>query len=356
MTSRWPSASSRDTLVELGEGEGQTYARAYQVLAECAMDSDAREDLQRAAESLPVAAADVGVVLGVRPRPGLPDRPGARRAHAARPLRRGAGPDGQLLAAPDLSDAERAYTLLAEGFVLCNANRLDAAELRFERTADLGYLQDNPRLIAMAAWGMALVAARRSDLPATLRWIVDRREHRPRTATTTSSACRSCCDVAEMLGALGDLDGAAPLPRPARERRRCSPARCCRTTFILDARRGELGDLDAALERTPPAEWWRMKLVAAYAMAAQGDLAGATLRSRMPSASCCRSASATSRRSARGGSTERSSCSAAERGSRRPRRPPAGCAARRSWVGRSSCSTARPSVPSQPATRSGSSA
>ena len=45
---------------------------------------------------------------------------------------------------------------------------------------------------------------------------------------------------------------------------------------MLDARRGMLGDLTAALERTSPKEWWRAKLVAAYAMAAQGDLDGAT--------------------------------------------------------------------------------
>ncbi len=39
--------------------------------------------------------------------------------------------------------------------MLLNANRLDSAELRFGRVADIGYLHDNPRLIATAAWGMA---------------------------------------------------------------------------------------------------------------------------------------------------------------------------------------------------------
>ena len=115
-----------DTLHELGEGEGQTFARAHQVLGECAMDSDAREDLQRAAESFRVAAraweacseyarartCRISLVLGVLVPLGRYDEALAQT--------------GQLLGAPDLSDAERAYSLVAEGFVLCNANRLDA--------------------------------------------------------------------------------------------------------------------------------------------------------------------------------------------------------------------------------------
>ena len=196
-----------DTLVELGEGEGQTYARAYQVLGECAMDSDNREDLQRAAESLRIAARSwescseyargrtcrITLVLGVLVPLGRYDEALAQMA--------------QLLAAPDLTDAERSYNLLAEGFVLCNANRLDAAEVHFERSADLGYLQDNARLIAMAAWGMAITAARRSDLPSTLRWLS--------TAENTASfrvddmlGVPYLRDAAQVLGALGEIDEA----------------------------------------------------------------------------------------------------------------------------------------------------
>ena len=48
---------AEQTLAELGDGESRTYARAHEVLAECAATSDAREDLQRAAESYRVAAA-----------------------------------------------------------------------------------------------------------------------------------------------------------------------------------------------------------------------------------------------------------------------------------------------------------
>jgi DNA-binding SARP family transcriptional activator len=264
-----------DTLHELGEGEGQTYARAHQVLGECAMDSDSREDLQRAAESFRVAAraweacseyarartCRLALVLGVLVPLGRYDE--------------ALNQTGQLLGSPDLSDAERPYSLVAEGFVLCNANRLDAAELRFERIADLGYLHDNPRLIAMAAWGLAVTAARRGDLPATLRWIA--------TAENTALGRHDdmlgvpfLCDIAQVLGALGDLDGAAGYLEQARQRSPIFTGQLLSETFMLDARRGTLGDLDAALQRTSPKEWWRAKLVAAYAMASHGDLDAAT--------------------------------------------------------------------------------
>ena len=42
---------ARETLAELGDGETRTYARANELLAECAATFDAREDLQNAAES-----------------------------------------------------------------------------------------------------------------------------------------------------------------------------------------------------------------------------------------------------------------------------------------------------------------
>ena len=264
-----------ETLHELGEGEGQTFARAHQVLGECAMDSDSREDLQRAAESLRVAAraweacseyarartCRIALVLGVLVPLGRYDE--------------ALNQTGQLLGAPDLSDAERSYSLVAEGFVLCNANRLDAAELRFERIADLGYLHDNPRLIAMAAWGLAVTAARRNDLPATLRWIA--------TAENTALGRHDdmlgvpfLCDIAQVLGALGDLEGATSYLEQARERSPVFTGQLLSETFMLDARHGRLGDLDAALERTSPKEWWRAKLVAAYAIACEGELDAAT--------------------------------------------------------------------------------
>ena len=81
------------TLSELGEGEGRTFARAHQALAECAIDSAARDDLQRAAESLLVAASAWEACSEFALARACRTLAGARGAQPARPLRRGAGPD-----------------------------------------------------------------------------------------------------------------------------------------------------------------------------------------------------------------------------------------------------------------------
>jgi DNA-binding SARP family transcriptional activator len=260
---------ARETLTELGEGEERTYARAHQVLGDCASSSDAREDLQRAAESYRVAATAwescgefararmcrTTLSLGVLTPLGRFDEALAQV--------------GQLLASPDLSDAERCYAIVTEGFVLFNANRLDSAEARFERIADLGYLYDNPRLIASAAWGMALIAARREDLAATLRWIA--------TAQNTALGedddvlgVSFMCDAANMLGALGELDSAAAYLERAIARRPVYPGQVLSTKYMLDCRRGILGDYEEALRQTVPAALWQLKLLTAYALAVNG--------------------------------------------------------------------------------------
>jgi DNA-binding SARP family transcriptional activator len=263
-----------ETLAEVGEGEGRTFARAHQVRAECAASSDAREDLQSAAESYRIAASAWEACS---------EFARARSCRAAlamgalMPLGRfdeALAQVGQLLATPDLSAAERASTVVIEGFVLFNANRLDSAELRFERIADLGYLHDNPRLIAIAGWGMALVAARRNDVRTTLRWI----------ATAENTALGKAddllgvpflCDVALMLGALGELDSAEAYLDQIAERGSVFPGQVQSARFVLDARRGILGDLSAALAHTLPISWWRVKLAAAHASATKGELAAA---------------------------------------------------------------------------------
>ena len=258
-----------ETLAELGEGEGVTFARAYEVLAECAMDSEAREDLQRAAECMLAATrAWESCSEFARAR-------SCRRSLALgilTPLGRfddALTQTAQVLAAPDLSDTERCNVVAFEGFILYNANRLQAAELRFERTAELGYLTDNVRLNALAAWGMALTASRRMDRAGTLRWIRTA-EHTTLTGHDDILGVPFVCDVTDMLGALGDLDGAAEYLSRI-QRAGVFTGQVLVTTFILDARRGVLGDLDEALRRAAPLGWWRLKLVAAYASAVQGD-------------------------------------------------------------------------------------
>lgn len=262
---------AEQALLDVADGEDRTYARAYQVLADCAATADSRLDLQRAAECYRVAAGawescgelararsarcDLAVSVLV---------PLGRFDEALALL-------GQLLSATDMSDAERSWTMLMEGFVLQNANRLESAESRFVRVTDIGYLQDNPRLVASSAWGRALVAARRGDLEGTLRWIASA-ENTALADTDDVLGIPFLCDAATSLGALGELDVAGRYLDRAVRRRPLFPDQVRATAFLLDARRGRLGDLDAALQITPPAEWWRTYLVAALCHAREGDI------------------------------------------------------------------------------------
>jgi tetratricopeptide (TPR) repeat protein len=263
--------AAEQALVDLGAGEEHTYARAYEVLAECSATSNARPNLQRAAECYSMAATAWegcgeyararacrrDLAMGVLVQLGRHDEALAQL--------------GQLLATADLSDAERSWTVLSEGFVLCNANRLESADARFVRVADVGYVHDNPRLIAAAAWGRALVAARRGDIDNTLRWVATA-ENTALTDADDVLGVLFLCDTATALGALGETELAARYLARALERRSVFPDQVASTKFLLEARQGEVGDVEAALRSTPPAEWWRVQLLAAHAAARQGDL------------------------------------------------------------------------------------
>jgi DNA-binding SARP family transcriptional activator len=263
--------AAQKALVDLGAGEEHTYARAYQVLAECAATSNSRPDLQHAAECYRIAAAAwEGCGEFARAR-------ACRRDLATGVLVQLGRHDealaqlGQLLATPDLSDAERSWTVLFEGFVLYNANRLESADARFVRVADVGYVHDNPRLVASAAWGRELVAARRGDVDNTLRWLATA-ENTAMTDADDVFGVLFLCDTATALGALGETELASRYLALAVERHSVFPDQVALTKFILDARLGRLGDVDAQLRATPPAEWWRVQLVTAHAAALDGDL------------------------------------------------------------------------------------
>ena len=264
--------AAEQALVDLGVGEEHTYARAYEVLAECAATSDARVDLQRAAECYSIAAAAWegcgeyararacrrDLAMGVLVQLGRHDEALAQL--------------GQLLATPDLSDAERSWTVLIEGFVLYNANRLESADARFVRVTDVGYVHDNPRLIAAAAWGRALVAARRGDVDNTLRWVATA-ENTALTDADDVLGVPFLCDVATAARRARRDRARVAVPRPRGSLAgRCSPTRWRRRRSCSRPGSGELGDVDAQLQSTPPAEWWRVQLVAAHAAARQGDL------------------------------------------------------------------------------------
>ena len=99
---------------------------------------------------------------------------------------------GQLLASTDLSDAERSMTMLFEGFVLLNANRLESAESRFVRATDIGYVQENPRLDRHGRVGSSgrRVAPQQPSRHAALDR--QRREHRALRRRRRAGRSRSC--------------------------------------------------------------------------------------------------------------------------------------------------------------------
>jgi len=175
------------------------------------------------------------------------------------------------LASTDLSDAERSMTTLFEGFVLFNANRLESAEARFVRATDIGYVRENPRLIAAAAWGRALVASRRDDLDATLRWIASA-ENTSLSADDDLHGIPFLCDMTNILAGFGQLDLAERYLARATARRSVFPDQVKTSKFMLDARRGVLGNVDAVAETTPPLHAWRVKLLGAYAAARNSRL------------------------------------------------------------------------------------
>ena len=262
---------TEEAIRDLGPGEDRTYARAHSVLADAASTSVKRSDLQRAAESYRVAAAAwEGCGEAARARLARCDLAAA----VLQPLGRfdeALAVLGTILAAPDLTDSERLWVMMNEGFVLMNANRLDSAESRFARVAELGYLQDNPRMIALAAWGQAMVAARRDDVAGALRWFG--------TAENTALGVDDelldvpfRCDAATVLGALGEMELAERHLVSAQLRESVYPDLVQLATFVFDTRRGVRSDVRKQLDRTPPSEWWRVLLLAALAAARDGDV------------------------------------------------------------------------------------
>lgn len=261
-------------LSELGPGEERTYARAYDLLGQCAATGDGRAELQRAAECYQVAAAaweSCGELARARrTRCDLAMSaliPLGRLDEALTVL-------SQQLSSSHMSDAERSWVLVMEGFALLHANRLDSAEARFDRVTDLGYLQENPRLVATAAWGHAMVAWRRDDRAGTIRHLASA-ENTALGEDDDVLGIPFLCDAATALGALGELGLAEQYLRRAEERRPLFRDQIATTRFVLDARQGRLGDVEATLRSTPPAEWWRVHLMAAYALAQAGDAAAA---------------------------------------------------------------------------------
>jgi DNA-binding SARP family transcriptional activator len=258
-------------LRDIGPGEEHTFARAHEVLALATAASETRDDLQLAAESFRVAAAAWDAcgesALARNCRCDLATAvliPLGRFDEALAVL-------GQVLSGAGLNDAERAWLLTCEGFALLEANRLATAAGRFDRVADLGYLQDNSTIVASAAWGRALIAARQEDLATTLRWI-STAENTALGDADDVLGVSFLCDVTTVLGALGELGLAERYLRAAEARPKLYDRDVRRARFIFEARRGNVGDVEAQLAVTRPQEWWRVLLVAALGQARQGNL------------------------------------------------------------------------------------
>jgi len=258
-------------LSDIEPGEERTYARAHEVLAECAATSNNVAVLQRAAESFRVAAA-AWEVCGEHT-----SARACRRSLAMGvllPLARFDQALAQLtplLDALDQSDNERTMTILSEGFVLACSGRVDAAAERFNRANEIGLMLDNPRLIAAAAWGRATVACRRGDLDLTVHYISEA-DNTSLDDSGDTLGLAFLCDATEMLGALGDFELATRYCKRATDSAALFPDEVTTTRFILDARCGELGDVDAQAERASPLQRWRVLLVSAHATARAGDL------------------------------------------------------------------------------------
>lgn len=257
-------------LVDVGTGEERTYARAHEILAECASTSEARAQLQRASEHYRTAIAAwescgefararscrSSLAMGVLSPLGRIEESLAQLA--------------QLLAAPDLHEAERSWTLLYEGFVLANSGRLDSADERFRRCADVGLHQDNPRLSAAAAWGRAVTSTCRSELDETLKWIAAAESTAPDDDDVLGVPFLA--DASEMLGALGSFELAERYLAQAIDGADVFPERVALARFLLTTRQGAPGDVGAQLAKTAPSQWWRVQLISAHAAARAGDL------------------------------------------------------------------------------------
>ena len=257
-------------LVDVGTGEERTYARAHEILAECASTSETRADLQRAFEHYRTAisawescsefararSCRSSLAMGVLEPLGRNDEALAQLA--------------QLLADPDVHETERSWTLLFEGFVLANSGRLDSADECFRRCADLGLHQDNPRLGAAAAWGRAVTAMSRGELDETLKWIAAAESTAPEDDDVLGVPFLA--DASMMLGALGAFELAERYLARAVDSADLFPERVALARFYLTSRQGAPGDVTAQLAKAAPSQWWRVLLISAHAAARAGDL------------------------------------------------------------------------------------
>ena len=212
---RGRARSPSSTLLELGAGEEQ-HVRPRLRGARRVRGHVRRPGRPAAGRrALPRRRGGVGGLRRVRPGPGLPARP--RHVGAVVPLGRydeALAQLGQLLGTADLSDAERSWTVLVEGFVLYNANRLESADVavRARRRPRLRARQPAPdrrRRPGAGRWS----ASRRGDVGDTLRWIGSA-ENTALGDADDVLGVPFLCDMATVLGAPRRARPGRAVPRP----------------------------------------------------------------------------------------------------------------------------------------------
>ena len=204
---RRPCASPSETLVDLGDGEEPHVrprlrgARRVRRDVRCPRGPPARRRV------LPRRGRGLGGLRRVRPGPGLPAGPRARRARPARPATTRRSPSSASCSARRTCPTPNARgRCWSRGSCCSTPTASTAPTARFVRVTDIGYVHDNPRLIAAAAWGRALSASppRR---PSANRCAGSPPPRTPPLGEADDVlGVPFLCDAATMLGALGELD------------------------------------------------------------------------------------------------------------------------------------------------------
>jgi DNA-binding SARP family transcriptional activator/tetratricopeptide (TPR) repeat protein len=257
-------------LIDIGPGEERTYARAHEVLAECAAASEHRIELLRA-ERFYRTASDAWTACGQ-----FSYARSCRLALATGVLSTLGRVDDalavldELVATPGLSDSEMAWVMFGSGFVLINGGRPAEASERFDRAWALGQTMDQQRLLAACAWGRTIVAARCENADVARRFAMS--AENLGVVEDDALGVPFLCDMATAFGSLGQLQLATDYQTRALRRGDVLPGMIALTSFILAARKGVVEDLERQLTQTSPAERWRVLLVSALAYANSGDL------------------------------------------------------------------------------------
>lgn len=220
-----------------------------------ALYEDARTLWQLAGDDQRVALVDADMVSNVL-------TPLGRHREALQRL--------DLLLSDVTAQEQRAWLLILRAFALLSLGELETSEEVLCQARSLA--PGNPLFDTSFFWGLAGLAMRRGDRELAIQHI--RRVETTALGDGDVMSCQFWIEMATEIGALGDLESAARFLAHA-ERHPGNDNLIETTRFILDARHGHVGDVDEILQRSAPANWWRIHLVTAHAHARNGNIEGA---------------------------------------------------------------------------------